>query len=37
MSHEWEEVVDTLCNSDDPKLKKIGISKRSMIEKNCQR
>ena len=31
ISHEWEELVDKLCCSDDPKLKQRGIAERNKI------
>jgi hypothetical protein len=30
--HEWEEFVDKLCNSEDPKLKNIGFQEKEMLE-----
>ena len=29
--HEWEEFVDNLCNSEDPKLKNIGFHEKEML------
>jgi hypothetical protein len=29
--NEWEELVDKLCHSDDPKLKQIGITEFNKI------
>ena len=29
--HEWEEIVDKLCNSEDPKLKNIGFHEKEML------
>jgi hypothetical protein len=29
--HEWEEFVDKLCNSEDPKLIKIGLQEKEML------
>jgi hypothetical protein len=31
VSHEWEEFVDKLCNSEDPKLKNIGFHEKEML------
>ena len=31
VSHEWEEFVEKLCNSDDPQLKQKGLAKRNSI------
>jgi len=30
--HEWEEFVDKLCNSEDPKLRNIGFHEKKMLE-----
>jgi hypothetical protein len=30
--HEWEEIVAKLCNSEDPKLRNIGIKEKEMLE-----
>jgi hypothetical protein len=29
--HEWEEFVDKLCNSEDPKLKNFGFNEKKML------
>ncbi|HIJ88658.1 MAG TPA: hypothetical protein HPP97_13430 [Desulfuromonadales bacterium] len=30
--HEWEEFVEKLCNSEDPKLRDIGLQEKEMLE-----
>jgi hypothetical protein len=32
VSHEWEELVESLCNSEDPKLRNIGFHEKEMLE-----
>jgi hypothetical protein len=32
VSHEWEELVDKLCNSEDPMLRNIGFHEKEMLE-----
>lgn len=31
VSHEWEEFVEKLCNSEDPKLRNIGFHEKEML------
>ena len=31
VSYEWEEFVDKLCNSEDPKLKNIGLHEKEIL------
>ena len=31
VKHEWEEIVDKLCDSDDPHLRKIGHSEKGVL------
>ena len=32
IKHEWEELVFSMCNSEDPKLQKIGIAEMERLK-----